>query len=332
MNAAEPATVAALTPILAQDRASAPHGRTPATWSITIMKPTVDAELLGAVLHRLSTVVVRVLGTRTLATQPCTALEIAVRLSEPTGNAEATLALALRELADRCQADIALRRAWIQPRLVAFDLDSTLVSGETIDRLAAHVGRAAEVRAATDRAMRGEAGFAESLRARVSMLAGLPVEVLRRIADDMPLSPGALTAIRTLQARHVRVGVISGGFTHVVRRFANRLGLDFHAANELEEHQGVLTGRLVGPIIDGKGKARQLLHQAARARVTSEECVSVGDGANDIEMLTTAGFGIAYNAKPIVRAVADAVISRPRLDLVLPLLGIPIPCADLMAA
>jgi phosphoserine phosphatase len=299
---------------------------------ITVVKPVISVELLGALLHRLSTVASRVTGTRTMATQPYTVLEITVALEQPVGNAEAALGVALRQLAAQCDADIAVRRAATRRSLVAFDVDSTLVCGEAINILASHSGREAEVREITKRAMHGELDFTESLRLRVGALAGLPADLLARTVADLELSPGALVAIRTLQTNRVRVGAISGGFTQVVGPLAARLGLDFHAANKLEVIDGTITGRLIDPIIDGPGKAAALKRFAASAGIPLTECVAVGDGANDIEMLTAAGLGIAYNAAPVVRAAANAVISYPRLDHVLPLLGIPVPCAVLAAA
>jgi phosphoserine phosphatase len=311
----------------APEPAFATLGRQPAGHTITVIRPVVSAELLGAVLHRLSTVTSMVTSVRTMATHPCTALEFTVRLDSPAGNAEAVLRAALSEIGARCRADIAVRRTSSRHRLVVFDVDSTLIRGEAIDVLAAHVGKGREVRQITERAMRGEVDFASSLRSRVSVLAGLPVAVADRLAHDLELTPGALVAVRALQARGIRVGAVSGGLTPVVSRLAERLGLDFFRANEPEVVDGRLTGGLAGRIVDSAGKAAALHHFAAAERVSPRECVAVGDGANDIGMISAAGLGIAFNAKPVVRAAADAVLSYPRLDLVLPLLGIPVPCA-----
>lgn len=310
--------------------ALATHARPSASYVITVVKPVISVELLGALLHRLSTVASRVTGLRTMATQPYTVLEVSVELEQPID--DAALTAAFRGLSAQCAADIAVRSAAVRHRLVAFDVDSTLVCGEAINRLAAYAGREAEVREVTAHAMRGELDFAESLRKRVMALEGLPAEVLARTAADLELSPGALVAVRTLQARNVRVGAISGGFTQIVGSLAARLGLDFYAANELEVAGGTLTGRLAGPVVDRPGKAGALRKFAASERISLTECVAVGDGANDIDMLRTAGLGIAYNAAPIVRAAANAAISYPRLDLVLPLLGIAVPCAVLEPA
>lgn len=314
------------------ERAVARAGQTGTSHLITVTGRSLSAELLGAVLHRTSALVSRVTGTRTMASRPYTVLEIAVRLDEPLRNAEAALTVALRVLAEQADADITLRRAGVRYGLVAFDVDATLINGEAIDRLAEYAGHGDEVRRVTERAMRGELDFTESLRRRVATLAGLPVDVLSRIGADLELTAGALVTIRTLQAKHIRVGAISGGFTAIIAPLAARLGLDFVAANELEIDNGLLTGQVTGRIVDRAGKAAQLRRFAAAHRVPLAECVAVGDGANDIDMLTTAGLGIAFNASPKVRAAANAVISYPRLDLVLPLLGLPVPFAVVDAA
>ena len=167
------------------------------------------------------------------------------------------------------------------------------------------------MRAVTEAAMRGELDFAEALRARVATLAGLPASVLTEVADELVLTPGARTTIRTLKRLGFRCGVVSGGFTRVIAGLAEELALDFVAANELEIRDGRLTGRVVGDIVDRPGKA------VALARF-----VAVGDGANDIDMLTTAGLGIAFNAKPALAEVADTALSAPYLDVVLFVLGI----------
>jgi phosphoserine phosphatase len=178
------------------------------------------------------------------------------------------------------------------------------------------------VRAVTEAAMRGELDFAESLRQRVATLEGLPASVLDEVAALLELTPGARTTIRTLKRLGFRCGVVSGGFTRVIQSLAEELGLDFVAANDLEIVDGRLTGRVVGEIVDRPGKAVALTRFAREAGVPLEQCVAVGDGANDIDMLTTAGLGIAFNAKPALREVADAALSLPYLDVVLFVLGI----------
>jgi phosphoserine phosphatase len=170
--------------------------------------------------------------------------------------------------------------------------------------------------------MRGEIDFAESLHQRVATLAGLPVGVLDEVADEVELTPGARTTIRTLRRLGFHCGVVSGGFRQVIEPLAHELMLDFVAANELEIADGRLTGRVVGPIVDRAGKAKALRDFANQVGVPMEQTVAVGDGANDIDMLNAAGLGVAFNAKPALREVADASLSHPYLDTVLFLLGV----------
>ncbi|MDO5066774.1 MAG: phosphoserine phosphatase SerB [Propionibacteriaceae bacterium] len=203
--------------------------------------------------------------------------------------------------------------------LVLCDVDSTLTSTEAVDLIAEHAGRGAEVAAITERAMRGELDFEASLRQRVATLAGLPVSVLAEVLPRMALSPGARDLIATLHDAGVAVGVTSGGFTALVQPLAEELGLDFWNANELQMRDGVLTGQVTGTIVDRAQKARDLARFAHQHSVPAELTVAVGDGANDLAMLTAAGLGVAYCAKPLTAAQADGVISFPRLDAVAPL-------------
>ena len=170
--------------------------------------------------------------------------------------------------------------------------------------------------------MRGELDFAESLHERVATLAGLPAEVLDEVADEIELTPGARTTMRTLRRLGFHCGVVSGGFRQVIEPLAHELMMDFVAANELEIVDGKLTGRVIGPIIDRPGKAKALRDFAQQAGVPMEQTVAVGDGANDIDMLAAAGLGVAFNAKPALREVADASLSHPYLDTVLFILGV----------
>jgi phosphoserine phosphatase len=202
------------------------------------------------------------------------------------------------------------------------DVDSTLIQGEVIEMLAEHAGYGNEVAEVTEAAMRGELDFEESLRERVATLAGLPVEVLDEVADEVELMPGARTTIRTLRRLGFHCGVVSGGFRQVIEPLAHELMLDYVAANQLEIVDGKLTGRVIGPIIDRPGKAKALRDFAHQAGVPMEQTVAVGDGANDIDMLAAAGLGVAFNAKPALREVADASLSHPYLDTVLFILGV----------
>ena len=203
-----------------------------------------------------------------------------------------------------------------------FDVDSTLIQGEVIEMLAARAGAEDAVAAITEAAMRGELDFAESLHQRVATLAGLPAEVIDEVGRQIELTPGARTTMRTLRRLGFHCGVVSGGFRQVIEPLAHELKLDFVAANELEIVDGKLTGRVVGPIVDRPGKAKALRDFAEQAGVPMEQTVAVGDGANDIDMLAAAGLGVAFNAKPALREVADASLSYPYLDTVLFLLGV----------
>lgn len=170
--------------------------------------------------------------------------------------------------------------------------------------------------------MRGELDFAAALRERVALLAGLDVGVLDEIGAALELTPGARTTVRTLKRLGYRCGIVSGGFSQVTRHLVDDLGLDFAAANTLEISDGRLTGRLVGEIVDRAGKAAALARFAAESGVPMSQTVAVGDGANDIDMLTAAGLGIAFNAKPVVAEHADTTLNQPFLDPVLFILGI----------
>ncbi len=208
-------------------------------------------------------------------------------------------------------------------RLVVMDVDSTLVQGEVIEMLAERSGRGAEVAAVTERAMRGELDFAASLHERVAKLAGLPVGVLDEVRRAVELTPGARTLVRTLQRLGFSVALVSGGFAEIVGPLAEHLGITQYEANRLEVRDGVLTGRVVGDVVDRAGKAAALRRFAAREGVSLARTIAIGDGANDLDMLDVAGLGIAFNAKPVVREQADATVNVPFLDAVLYLIGIP---------
>ena len=207
-------------------------------------------------------------------------------------------------------------------RLVVMDVDSTLIRDEVIELLAAHAGREAEVHEVTERAMRGEIDFAESLHARVAVLAGLPVGVFDEVRAAVRLTPGAETLVATLKDLGLAVGVVSGGFIEVVEPLARRLGITYVAANRLEVVDGRLTGRVDGPVVDRAAKAEHLRRWAAAEGLPLERTIAIGDGSNDLDMLAAAGLGIAFNAKPAVRASADTALNQPYLDAVLFLMGL----------
>ncbi|QXT62518.1 phosphoserine phosphatase SerB [Tessaracoccus palaemonis] len=205
-------------------------------------------------------------------------------------------------------------------QLLMMDVDSTLTTTEAIDLLAGHAGVGDEVAEITERAMRGELDFGESLRERVATMEGLPVSVFDDVFPAMTLTPGAVELIAAARQAGARVGVTSGGFTHLVGPLAEQLGLDFSNANQLEtavvDGREVLTGRVVGTIVDRDQKARDLLRFADESGVDPGMAVAVGDGANDLGMFAAAGLSVAYCAKPVTAAAADVAIGFPRLDAV----------------
>ena len=306
-----------------------PGARRPSSHVVLVLGRPITARAFGMVARALAELGANIDSIRRIADYPVTGLELEVSPApqdvgrHPPG----TLRARLVDVARRAGVDVAVERAGLArrtKRLIVFDVDSTLVQGEVIEMLAARAGPAAEaeVRAVTEAAMRGELDFAASLRRRVAVLAGLPASVLDDVAAELELMPGARTTVRTLKRLGFRCGVVSGGFRRVIDGLVDDLGLDFCAANELEVVDGLLTGRLLGEIVDRPGKAVALRRFAELYDVPLEQSVAVGDGANDIDMLTTAGLGIAFNAKPALREVADTALSHPYLDTVLFVLGI----------
>jgi len=207
-------------------------------------------------------------------------------------------------------------------RLIVLDVDSTLIQGEVIEMLAAHAGHEAEVAEVTEQAMRGEIDFEQALRDRVRLLEGLDESVFDRVYDDIVITPGARTMVRTLRRLGYRFAIVSGGFTQITDRLAEDLGIHYSRANELEIVDGRLTGEVIGDVVDRAGKAQALREFAEKVGVGEESVIAIGDGANDLDMLNAAGLGIAYNARPIVQRAADTSVNVPYLDTIMYLLGI----------
>ena len=287
---------------------------------ITLLAPLISAAQLEGVFHAIAKSDATCERIVHLATYPVDCYELVVR-----GPDQAALRLAVTDVAKASGLDLAVQRAGLHRRakhLVVMDADSTLLQDEVIDLLADACGRADEVSAITRSAMAGQLDFAQSLQQRVALLEGLSVAVLDEVRAKLRLTPGARTLLRTLQRLGYVAAVVSGGFVEVLQPLMDELEVHYLEANRLEIRDGRLTGRLAAPIVDRAGKARALRRFASEVGVPLEQTVAVGDGANDIDMLSVAGLGIAFNAKPVVREHADAALSVPYLDAVLYFLGI----------
>lgn len=229
------------------------------------------------------------------------------------------------ELSTRLDVDIAVQEDNMYRRtrrLVCFDMDSTLIEAEVIDELAKAAGVGEQVAAITEAAMRGELDFKASFARRMALLKGLDEGILQEIAARLPLTEGAEHLIRTLRKLGYKTAILSGGFSYFGRLVQQKLGMDYVFANELEVVDGKITGRVVGQVIDGQRKAELLRELAAKEGISLEQVIAVGDGANDLPMLSIAGLGIAFRAKPLVKASAKQSISTLGLDAILYLMGL----------
>ena len=207
-------------------------------------------------------------------------------------------------------------------RLVCFDMDSTLIEAEVIDELAKAAGIGPQVAEITESAMRGEIDFKESFARRMALLKGLDVSVLQSIADCLPLTEGAEYLVSTLRKLGYKTAILSGGFNYFGRHLQKKLGIDYVFANELDIQDGKVTGKVVGDVVDGQRKAELLRELASKENISLEQVIAVGDGANDLPMLSIAGLGIAFRAKPLVKASANQSISTLGLDAILYLMGL----------
>ncbi len=298
------------------DNRQRPDGRSHVTVLGMPLKPFAVAAIAG----RIADTGANIDRIERMARYPVTAIDLHVSGVDPD-----RLRVVLAEEAAAQAVDVAVQPAGLLRRgmrLIVMDVDSTLVQGEVIEMLAEHAGCFDEVARVTEAAMRGELDFEQSLRERVALLEGLDASALDRVYDDILLAPGARTLVRTLKRLGYRFAIVSGGFTHVTDKIAEDLGIDFAAANELEVVDGRLTGRIVGDVVDRAGKAAALRRFAAEAGISQAATIAIGDGANDLDMLSAAGLGIAFNAKPVVQRAADTSVNVPYLDAIIYLLGI----------
>lgn len=287
---------------------------------VTVLAARIEAAHLHEIFQAIASVDATCERIVHLASYPVDCYELVVRSDD-----HPALRDVLAAAAQRRGVDLAVQRAGLHRRskhLVVMDADSTLLQDEVIDLLAAECNCAEQVAAITERAMAGELDFAASLRARVALLQGLDAGVLDRVRAKVRLTPGARTLLATLHRLGYVPAVVSGGFVEILEPLLSELNVSYLSANRLEVVDGVLTGNVVGEIIDRAGKARSLERFAAEVGVPLAQTVAVGDGANDIDMIAVAGLGIAFNAKPVVQEHADARLSVPYLDAVLYFLGI----------
>jgi phosphoserine phosphatase len=297
---------------------------------VTILGPAIEAAHIAHVSGLLSGAGLNIdridrLSARTPLAQPAAAPRVCVEFSASGTADEDGLRTRLTEFTSGGEVDIAFQHESVwrrNRRLVAFDMDSTLIQGEVIDELAAEAGVGEQVKAITEAAMRGELDFQASFRRRVALLRGLPEAALQRVVERIPLTDGAERLVTTLKRLGYKTAILSGGFTFFGRVLQERLGIDYLHANTLELRDGLVTGEVASEIVDGAMKARCLQEIAAGEGLSLEQTIAVGDGANDLPMLRLAGLGIAFRAKPLVRASADQSLASLGLDGILYLIGV----------
>ncbi len=293
-------------------------------YALTVIGDIVDAGAVHAITACLATHHANIDAIKRLSDDTLSSLEIVVSLPRDEGLAP-RLRRALLDIAVECAVDIALQRenlARRAKRLVVMDMDSTLIRIEVIDELARAHGVFDQVAAITRAAMRGNLPYEESLQQRVALLAGLSFETVQKIASDAPVTEGAPELLRVLRGLGLKTAVISGGFSIAADALRARLGIDYAYSNQLEVKNGVLTGRVIEPIVGPQRKADLLDAIAQREGIALDQTIAVGDGANDLLMLERAGLGIAFHAKPKLREAADTSLTRGGLDRILYLLGL----------
>lgn len=295
-----------------------------AGWKDRLLVTVLGSPLVPASVSAITSTIAQNGGNidriRQVASYPVTAIEF-----EVGGVNKQQLRDELSRVARENAIDIAVQESGLDRRgihLIVMDVDSTFIQDEVIDLLAAKANVAVEVAAITARAMNGELDFEQSLRERVAMLRGLSASALDEVLHEITLTPGANTLCRTLNRLGFQIALVSGGFIQVVEPLAREMGVTNMRANTLEVVDDVLTGELLGPIIDRAAKAQALRDFAAEHDIPVSRTIAIGDGANDLDMLEAAALGIAFNAKPFVRDAAHASVNTPYLDTVLYVLGI----------
>ena len=294
----------------------------PANLHVVIISDSLKPASIAVVAAELSKIQANISAIRRTSSEPLTAIELDISCPDKSIKEVQKL---LAVVAISHKIDLAVEQGngmRSAKRLVMLDMDSTLIVQEVIDLLAAKAGVAGEVSAITQKAMAGEMDFAQSLQARVSLLAGLNESMLSDVRNEITLTQGAEKLIQTLHLKGHKVGVVSGGFIDVIEPILKELKIDFYRANKLQILNGELTGKLEGEIIDRAAKLKALVEFAKNEGVQMSQTVAIGDGANDLDMIESAGLGVAFNAKPKVAAAAATTISGSDLSAVLLLMGL----------
>ncbi len=319
------------TPITEEEYGTWVDEQAKSRYIVTLLGRTITAQHIAKVSgaiehHRLNIDIIERLSGRASLNQKneearaCVEFSVSGELEDPLGLRAAFMNITHEfDIDIAFQADSMYRR---NRRLVVFDMDSTLIKIEVIDELAKARGVGDEVVMITESAMRGELDFNQSFTKRLSLLEGLDESKVKAIGDTLPLTDGAERLISTLKKLGYKTAIVSGGFSYFGNILKQKLGIDYVFANELEIVNGSVTGKVKGTIVDGKRKAELLKEIAAKEHISLEQVIAVGDGANDLPMISLAGLGIAFNAKPIVRQTAKQAISTLGLDGILYLIGV----------